>query len=107
MDIEIVYAFKPIPDGDRRTMKYSQYKKHYADCTSVPGTYDKDRKTIDVIVPEGRMKPSGVRGERFRTIWLMVGDSQDEMFEQGFKAICYENAVKRAKKLYRFVETVP
>lgn len=108
MDIEVVYRFqKPLPDGERHTMRYSQYKKHYADCATVPGTYDKDRKTIDVIVPEGRMKPSGVRGEQFRTIWLNVGDGPDKLFKQGFKAICYENAVKQAKKLYAFVETAP
>lgn len=106
MDMEIVYSFRQeLPDGVRHTMRYSQYKKHYADCTAVPGTYDNDRKTIDVIVPEGRMKPSGVRGERFRTIWLMVGDDPGHMFEHGFKAISYENAVKRARKMYRFVGT--
>jgi len=108
MDIEIVYCLKEeLPDGERHTMKYSQYKKHYADCKTVPGTYNKGLKTIEVIVPEGRMKPSGVRGESFSTIWLNVGDSPDKVFKQGFRAISYSNAVKQAKRLYAFVETSP
>ena len=45
-------------------MKYSQYKKHYADCKTVPGTYDTIEKSIIVLIPEGRMKKSGVRGQR-------------------------------------------
>lgn len=105
MDIEYVYSFKdPLPDGDRHTMRYSAYKKHYSDCKTVPGTYDKDLKTIDVIVPEGRMKPSGVRGKRYMTIWLMVGDDEGRLFKQGFKAMSLENAVKQAKKYYKYVE---
>ena len=46
-------------------MKYSQYKKHYADCKTVPGTYDTIEKSIIVLIPEGRMKNSGVRGQRY------------------------------------------
>jgi len=108
VDIEIVYRFlAQLPDGERHTMKYSQYKKYYSDCKTVPGTYNKESKTIEVIVPEGRMKPSGTRGEKFCTIWLNVGDSPDKAFKQGFRAISYDNAVKQAKKLYAFVETAP
>ena len=84
-------------------MKYSQYKQRYADCDTVPGTYDKDSKTIEVIVPEGRMKASGVRGKRFRTIYINVGNRPDKLFEQGFKATCYENALKQAKRDYAYV----
>ena len=39
------------------TMKYSRYKSAYSDCKTVPGTYNKLYKTIDVDIPEGRMKP--------------------------------------------------
>lgn len=53
------------------------------------------------------MKPSGVRGEQFRTIFLNVGSSPDDVFKQGFRAVSYNNAVKQAKKLYAFVETAP
>lgn len=37
-------------------MLYRRYKTSYADCQTVPGTYDKATKTIVVIIPEGRMK---------------------------------------------------
>ena len=45
-------------------MKYRDYKQHYADCDNL-GDYDKSRKTITVLVPDGRMKASGVRGKSF------------------------------------------
>jgi glutathionyl-hydroquinone reductase len=32
------------------TMKYSEYKNNYAGCKTVPNSYDKKDKTIDVIV---------------------------------------------------------
>lgn len=104
MDIECVYTRRTMPDGEPRRMKYSQYKQRYADCATVPGTYDKGNKTIEVIIPEGRMKPSGVRGERFRTFYLMVGASPEKLFEQGFKAVSRANAIKQAKRSYAFVE---
>ena len=43
-----------------KRMRYSQYKEHYADCRTVPGTYDKINRSIEVVIPDGRMKPSGV-----------------------------------------------
>ena len=48
-----------------KRMHYSQYKNHYSDCQTVPGSYDKVTKSVEVILPEGRVKPSGVRGKRF------------------------------------------
>ena len=45
-------------------MKYRDYKQHYADCDNL-GDYDISRKTITVLVPDGRMKASGVRGKSF------------------------------------------
>lgn len=32
-------------------MLYSKYKKHYSDCKTVYNSYDKDKKTIEVIIP--------------------------------------------------------
>ena len=85
------------------TMRYSNYKKHYADCKTVYGSYNENLKTIIVLVPDGRMKNSGVRGEKFRTVWLMVGHDADHMFRQGFRAVCCENAIKQAKKYFEVV----
>lgn len=38
-----------------KRMHYSQYKNHYADCKTVPGSYDKESRSIEVILPEGRI----------------------------------------------------
>lgn len=51
-------------------MLYSGYKKSYSDCEIVPGTYDKATKTIDVIIPDGRMKKSGVRGKTYKYMYF-------------------------------------
>ena len=44
-------------------MLYRRYKTSYADCETVLGSYDKATKTIEVMLPEGRKKKSGVRGK--------------------------------------------
>lgn len=53
-------------------MLYRRYKTSFSDCEIVPGTYDKATKTIEVEIPEGRMKKSGVRGKRFHWMYLTV-----------------------------------
>lgn len=78
-------------------MKYSRYKKYYADCKTVPGTYDKDYKTIEVIIPDGRMKPSGVRNKKFYG-YKFVFTNKDGKYTTTYKAICKENAIKRLIK---------
>ena len=84
-------------------MSYRQYKTSYADCETVYDSYDTITKTVDVIIPEGRMKPSGVRGKRFNTIWLFVGEDKDHLFKQGFRAVDYSHALRQAKRNYKFV----
>lgn len=51
-------------------MLYRRYKTSFSDCEIVPGTYDKATKTIEVEIPEGRMKKSGVRGKRFHWMYF-------------------------------------
>lgn len=55
-------------------MPYKQFKDHYADCETVIDSYEEhvDRfgyvvapPTIEVIIREGRLKVSGVRGKHF------------------------------------------
>lgn len=53
-------------------MKYSRYKKSYSDCETIHGTYDKETKTIGVVIPDGRMKNSGVRGQSYSICGSMV-----------------------------------
>ncbi|MEM5795165.1 MAG: hypothetical protein AAGU23_02650 [Bacillota bacterium] len=85
-------------------MPYSRYKQHYSDCDTLGGSYREDSKSIVVLVPDGRMKPSGVRGERFKTIFLDVGSDPMHTFRQGFRAVCLQNAIKQAKAAYKYVE---
>lgn len=49
-------------------MPYARFKQHYADCATVAGSYDAATKSIMVVLPEGRGKPSGTRGRSF--LWL-------------------------------------
>lgn len=79
-------------------MEYRRYKQHFSDCETIPGTYDKASKTIEVIVPEGRLKPSGVRGRHFWTFQLWFQDANGEKFYTPYRATCRENAVKQLLK---------
>lgn len=60
-----------LSDGDIvMTLDYARYKKHYADCEKVAGSYrafgrDKEIQLIDVIVRKGRLVNSGVRGKHY------------------------------------------
>ena len=75
-------------------MKYSQYKKHYADCSTVYGSYDNMTKSIEVVVPEGRMKASGVRGRRFSGYSFRNKSGG----VQTFRAVDKEHALKQCLK---------
>lgn len=80
-------------------MPYKQYKEHYSDCETVAGSYECDRhgnKTIKVIIREGRLKNSGVRGKHFTSFSFRLEDNTIVYY----KAMCYENAEKRIKKEY-------
>ena len=87
------------------TMPYKQYKEHYADCETVAGSYNShtdDRgyshgvPTIDVIIREGRLKASGVRGQHFHSYEFTTADGQKVCY----RAVCEENARKQMKKDY-------
>lgn len=81
------------------TMKYNRYKKHYSDCDTVRGSYDKETKTIAVIIPEGRMKKSGVRGQHFHGYELYCIDNKNNRKVYiTYSAVSLENAQKQHKK---------
>lgn len=65
-------------------MPYSRYKRSYADCDTLGGSYCPGSKSIVVLLPDGRMKPSEARRERFRTIFIDVGSGPEHTFRQGF-----------------------
>lgn len=81
---------------------YSRYKKHYADCETLAGSYrDKDSSSamlrcpmIVVIIRAGRLKPSGTRGLHYSGY-----EFEDENGNYVcYRAICEENAEKRVQK---------
>ena len=82
------------------TMTYSRYKKHYSDCETVSGSYDKATKTIVVIIPAERMKKSGVRGQHFSGYELYCIDNGRKC-AISYRAVSLENARKQHKKCCR------
>lgn len=77
-------------------MLYRRYKQHFADCEAVAGSYDKGTKSIEVMLPEGRMKPSGVRGQTFKYMeFCGVENSTGRVVRCTIKATCAANAIKR------------
>lgn len=87
-----------LQEGDFiQRMPYRQYKEHYADCETVSGSYECDSRigsTIKVIIRNGRLKASGVRGEHFKGYKL----ESDKGNTVTYRAVCEENALKRASK---------
>ena len=81
--------------GDRIIeMAYGNYKKHYADCETIEGSFDDEFRTIKVIVRAGRMKPSGTRGEHYKG-YELVNENGEHVT---YRAVSADNALKRAKK---------
>lgn len=60
----------------------------------MPGTYDKVSKTIQVMIPEGRQKPSGVRGKQFRGYQLWAFNGYKKVY-MTYRAVSEENARKQ------------
>lgn len=80
-------------------MTYKRYKQHYADCETICGSYDQGTKTIVVLVPAGRMKPSGTRGQSFHYMEFNgVETATGRVVRCTIKATCLENAIKRLPK---------
>ena len=80
------------------TMPYKQYKEHYSDCETVSGSFVSADQyhpaMITVIVREGRLKKSGVRGKRFSGYQM-----ENELgLKTTYRAVCEENALKRVRK---------
>jgi len=80
---------------ETKRMRYAQYKKHYADCRTVSGSYDKADRTIEVLAPEGRVKPSGVRGEHFHNYQLFFTYQDGKQGYCIYRAVSRENAMKQ------------
>lgn len=77
-------------------MPYKRYKTNYSDCETIPGTYNKIAKTIDVVIPEGRMKKSGTRHQTYKYMWFEgIEHETNRKVSICIKATCLSNAVKR------------
>lgn len=77
-------------------MLYRRYKTSFADCETVHGSYDKQSKTIVVLLPAGRMKPSGTRGRSYRYMEFNgIENATGRKVCCTIKATCLENAIKR------------
>lgn len=95
-----------LANGDFRwRMPYKQYKEHYSDCEILAGSFDdgcdsKGRKiaetTVEVIIREGRLKNSGVRGEHFYGFEFRT----DAGGLVCYRAVSEENARKQMLKDY-------
>ena len=80
-------------------MPYRQYKEHYSDCETIEGSYEEPETyrraaTIKVIIREGRLKASGVRGMTYAYFHLAFRRNNEDR-KMVFKAVCFENAVKQ------------
>lgn len=82
-------------------MPYRQYKKHYSDCETVIDSYESNNgnKTIKVIIREGRLKKSGVRGKSFFG-FEFIFENNGQKASDIFRAVCEENALKQLHKAY-------
>lgn len=81
-------------------MPYKQFKEHYSDCETLAGSFISGEyggpALITVIIREGRLKNSGVRGKHFYGFKLEDEDGRWYVF----RAVSEENAIRQAKRLY-------
>lgn len=77
-------------------MTYKRYKEHYADCETLYKSFEKRNgcSYISVIVRNGRMKASGVRGRGFN-YYCFRWTENEKNYQTFYKAVSYENALKR------------
>ena len=89
-----------IKDGDFIwEMPYKQFKEHYNDCETVIDSYDDHEgrlpATIKVIIREGRLKASGVRGQHFSGYEFFFIDTDGKKARVCYRAVSEGNAMKR------------
>lgn len=83
-------------------MPYRQFKSHYSDCETVVDSYDDHEgrypATIKVIIREGRLKNSGVRGQHFCGYEFFFVDIDGKKARVCYRAVSEENAMKHLYK---------
>lgn len=81
-------------------MPYRQYKEHYSDCETVAGSFQRHERgvaTIKVIIREGRLKASGVRGQHYSGYELKYRNGGENCIIT-YRAISEDTALKRFEK---------
>ena len=83
-------------------MPYKQYKEHYADCETLCGSYECNRsgKTIVVIIREGRLVASGVRGRHYKG-FVFAFVYEGKKTQMTFRAISEATALKQLNKSFK------
>lgn len=77
-------------------MLYRRYKQSFSDCETLPGSYDKNTKSIVVLLQDCRLKKSGVRGQRYMYLTFNGVENQTgRKVNITIKAISRENAIKK------------
>lgn len=80
-------------------MPYRTYKRRFADCDIIGGSYDTLTKTIEVDIPDEikkeREKPSGVRGQHFSGYELYFINCNGDIKYCTYRAVSAENAMKQ------------
>lgn len=83
-------------------MPYRQYKEHYSDCETIIDSFERDKNGdcfIKVIIREGRLKKSGVRGKHYsgyEFIFMVNG----EEIRSVYRAVSEDTAFKQLKKQF-------
>lgn len=91
-------------------MPYKQYKEHYADCETVVGSFRNEfgKARVDVIVRDGRLKASGVRGQHYAGYEFFVVTPDGKKTRAVYRAVCEDNALRRLNKDYpEAAEVIP
>ena len=102
--------FHSLEEGDFVwKMPYRQYKEAYADCETIVGSCNNDNPqricTIEVIIRNGRLKASGVRGEHFHGFDFSF-DFEGKKTSSVFRAVSEENARKQLAKAFKGAENI-
>ena len=75
-------------------MPYKQFKEHYADCETLVNSYNAESRTIKVIIRQGRLRKSGVRGKHFNGYAFTDGNGNVVCY----RAVSEAHARKHMKK---------